>query len=55
MQNAQNDSGGWDKAAIGALFDLKTGLLDRRVFCDEALYRTRDGADFCTRLELHVP
>jgi phenylpropionate dioxygenase-like ring-hydroxylating dioxygenase large terminal subunit len=39
MQNAQNDSGGWDKAAIGALFDLKTGLLDRRVFCDEALYR----------------
>ena len=40
MANARNDdTGSWDKAAIGALFDPRTGSLDRRVFCDEALYR----------------
>jgi len=33
------DTGGWDKAAIDALFDRTTGWLDRRVFCDAALYR----------------
>src|SRR5690348_14465642 len=33
------DTGGWDKAAIDALFDRTTGWLDQRVFCDAALYR----------------
>jgi phenylpropionate dioxygenase-like ring-hydroxylating dioxygenase large terminal subunit len=29
----------WDRAAIQALFDPATGVLDRRVLCDEAIYR----------------
>jgi phenylpropionate dioxygenase-like ring-hydroxylating dioxygenase large terminal subunit len=29
----------WDRAAIHALFDPATGVLDRRVLCDEAIYR----------------
>jgi phenylpropionate dioxygenase-like ring-hydroxylating dioxygenase large terminal subunit len=38
-QGANGSANGWDGAAIAALFDPKTGLLDRRVHSDEALYR----------------
>ena len=36
---ANGSANAWDRAAIAALFDPKTGWLDRRVLCDEALYR----------------
>jgi phenylpropionate dioxygenase-like ring-hydroxylating dioxygenase large terminal subunit len=38
-EGANSNANGWNKAAIHALFDPKTGWLDRRALCDEALYR----------------
>ena len=32
----------WDRNAIKALFDPEQGLLDRRVYADEELYKRRD-------------
>src|SRR5690349_1516212 len=38
-QEANGTYNGWDSASIRALFDPKTGWLDRRVHSDEALYK----------------
>jgi len=38
-QEANDTYNGWDSASIRALFDPKTGWLDRRVHSDEALYK----------------
>ena len=39
MADGSQAAQAWDRAAIHALFDPATGVLDRRVLCDEAIYR----------------